>query len=463
MKILLVQPDVSQRAVGFTSLVRPEPLALEIVAASVPQHEVVILDLRVDATPLADALASFRPQIVGTTGYTTDVPRMLQICSEVKAFNPNITTVAGGHHVTVAPEDFDTESVDVLVLGEGETTFPDLVSCLEAKDSLDKVAGIRYRHEGRQADTLPRPLAKDLDSFPLPARHLTDHYRKDYHFHFWDNPYVVESARGCPFRCSFCSVWVFNQGRYRIHKPEWVIQDLKRMNTDTVCFVDDIFMETPNYSQRLAELIKQEGIQMRYWSQLRSDNIVKRPELIQHWAEVGLHTALVGFEKFRQEELDDVNKHNTVENNERAMEILHQNQVDMWGAFIIDPQYVKEDFDALIEYVRGKHITFPQFTIITPLPGTQFFKEKACELITQNYEVFDLLHTVLPTKLPIEEFYDNMARLYASTTMGLAELKRRIRAGKIPVSALERIRELLKAVTDPDMYLRQLEPVKTSR
>lgn len=460
MKILLVQPDVSKRAVGFTSLVRPEPLALEIVAASVPRHEVVILDLRVDPTPLVNVLESFRPQIVGITGYTTDVPRMLEICSEVKAFDPAIVMVAGGHHVTVVPEDFDTAAVDFLVLGEGETTFPELIACLDARDSVDKVAGIRYRYEGRPVETMRRPLAKDLDALPLPARHLTNHYRKDYHFHFWDNPYMVETARGCPFRCSFCSVWVFNRGRYRTHRPERVIEDLKRMNTDTVCFVDDIFMETPSYSQRLAELIKREGLHMRYWSQLRSDNIVKRPHLIEQWAQVGLHTALVGFEKFRQDELDDVNKHNTVENNEIAMDILHQHDVDMWGAFIIDPKYVKEDFDALIEYVRSKHITFPQFTIITPLPGTQFFKDKFDELITRNYEVFDLLHTVLPTKLPIEEFYENMARLYASTTMGWGELKRRIRAGTIPRSALERIRGLLADVTDPKMYLRQLEAVK---
>lgn len=458
MRILLVQPNVTSNMVGFTSLVRTEPLALEILAGGVPQHEVKILDLRVDPSPLSQVLADFRPELVGLTGYTTDVHRMWEIVTEVKAHDPGIVMVVGGYHASLVPEDFDLPAVDVIVVGEGEETFAELVDCLGQRDDLAKVRGIVYRRQGRAVATALRPLARNLNELPLAARHLTEQYRPHYHFHFWDNPYTVETARGCPFRCTFCAVWKFHRKMCRFRDPELVLEELQRIPSDVVCFVDDNFFQNFGRAERLYGLIKAAGLKSRYWIQARSDSIARRPDLIKKWAQIGLHTILVGFEKFRQEELADINKRNTIEANEKAMEILNAYGIDMWGAFIVDPGWVESDFDDLIDYVRSKSIHFPQFTILTPLPGTAFFQESRDKLITRNYEVFDFLHTVLPTRLPLEEFYQQMAKLYARTTLGLGELRARLRAGQIPRSALERVRDLLKDVTDPQAYLRSGGP-----
>ncbi|MBI4300986.1 MAG: cobalamin B12-binding domain-containing protein [Chloroflexi bacterium] len=454
MRILFIQPNVSENMVGFTSLVRPEPLALEMVAASVPEHEVKILDLRVDPS-LEATLASFRPDLVGLTGYTTAVPRMLEICAEVKTFDSAIVTVVGGYHATLCPQDFDRDFVDVIVIGEGEITFSELVRVLEAKDDLAQVEGIIYRRQGRQLTTRQRALVANLDSLPLPARHLVDHYRHHYHFHFWDNPYLVETSRGCPYNCTFCAVWIFHRRHCRFRSPERVLEDLKTVKSDVVCFVDDNFLQSFRRVEHLHELVEASGLNMRFWMQARSDSIAKRPDIIKKWAELGLMSVLIGLEKFREEELASVNKRNTIKTNERAIQIMKENNIDIWGAFIVDPQWTEADFDAMIDYVRSRGISFPSFTILTPLPGTHFFREKFCDLVTMNYELFDLLHSVLPTKLPLDEFYANMARLYASTTLGFRELKQRVREGQIPFSALDRVRELLKDVTNPEAYLRK--------
>jgi radical SAM superfamily enzyme YgiQ (UPF0313 family) len=188
--------------------------------------------------------------------------------------------------------------------------------------------------------------------------------------------------------------------------------------------------------------------------QARSDSIVRRPDIIEKWAEIGLSIVLIGFEKFRQDELTDLRKRSSIRTNEEAARILRANGVDIWGAFIVDPSWRRPDFDALIDYVRRLKISFPQFTILTPLPGTAFFREKLNELTTRNYELFDFLHSVLPTKLPIREFYENMARLYTNTTMTLSELKERIKSGRIQIPALRRIKDMLSEVTNPDSYLR---------
>ncbi|MDO8490879.1 MAG: cobalamin-dependent protein [Dehalococcoidia bacterium] len=452
MKILLIQPRGSDLMVGFTLMVRPEPLALEILAAAVPEHEVQILDMRIDQA-LPETLASFRPDVVGVTGYTTDVPRMLETCAEVKACLPETTTVVGGYHASLKPDDFDKEFVDVIVVGEGEVTFKELCSALENRQSLDAVEGIMYRKNGTPVATPPRPQIADIDQIPLPARHLTDRYRSHYHFHFWDNPALVETARGCPYRCTFCAVWKFHRRKCRVMSAARVLKDLEATDSRVICFVDDNFFQSVRRSRELYKLIKAAGIKKQYWIQARADTVVRYPDMIKEWAEIGLDSALIGFEKINESELDKINKHSSVSMNEAAIRILNENKVDMWGSFIIDPQWTKPDFDALIEYVRNSNICFPLFTILTPLPGTAFFQEKVGEMITKNYEVFDLLHTVLPTKLPLNDFYANMARLYGSTTLGWKGLKDRIRAGRVPVSALERARELLRKVTDPEAYL----------
>jgi radical SAM superfamily enzyme YgiQ (UPF0313 family) len=442
--------------VGYTQLVRTEPLALEIIAASVmDRHEVELLDLRIDPE-FEQNLVRFRPHMVGVTGFTTDVPRMLEILRQVKEHNAHITTVAGGYHASLVPEDFSGDHIDFIVVGEGEFSFPELVEALEDGRDVGQVDGLIINRDGRQVATPPRKLVRRLDDYPLPARRLTDKYRDQYHFHFWNNPYVVETARGCPYRCTFCAVWKFHQGMCRFRSPEKVMEDLRECKTDTVCFVDDNFFQSFRRVEILHELISKEGLKMRYWAQIRSDSVVKRPDIVKMWSEIGFHAALVGFEKFREKELADVNKRNTVMTNEKAMEIMHRYDVDMWGAFIIDPQWTEKDFDEMIAYSNEHRIQFPQFTILTPLPGTDFYKEKEEDLITRNYEVFDFLHTVLPTKLPIDKFYSEMARLYKSTTTGWPELRQRIRAGKIEPSALRRMRDMLRNVTNPDNYLQSV-------
>jgi radical SAM superfamily enzyme YgiQ (UPF0313 family) len=462
MRVLLIQPPESQGVIGFNKFGCPEPLALEILAASLEGHDARILDMRIEPH-LEGAMRDFNPAVVGVTGYTPNVPQMLGVCQEVKQLDVRVTTVVGGYHATLCPEDFDLPQVDVIVVGEGEETLPELVAALEQGSDLDEIAGLAYRREGQWVITPPRQLLADLDESPLPARQLTDAYRENYFFQFWSSPTPVETARGCPHNCRFCSVWVFHQRRCRFKSPERVVDELKRVTSNTAYFVDDNFLQSLRRAEKICHLTKEAGLKLRYWMQARSDSIVRRPDVIERWAEIGLSTVLVGFEKFRKDELDDLRKRSSVETNEEAARILRANGVDIWGAFIVDPSWEKPDFDALIEYVRRLKVSFPQFSVLTPLPGTEFFRDKLGELTTRNYELFDFLHSVLPTKLPARQFYGEMARLYSSTTMSFSDLKERIRSGRIRVSGLRRIKNLLAEVSNPEAYLRGLEGGRTGK
>jgi len=119
MKILLIQPPLNPNIIGAGIAYLTEPLALEVIASSVPNHYISILDMRIDSN-LEQKLKNFNPDIVGITGCTTDVYKIQEISIKVKEFNKNILIVIGGHHATMVPEDFNKEYVDVVVIGEGE-------------------------------------------------------------------------------------------------------------------------------------------------------------------------------------------------------------------------------------------------------------------------------------------------------------------------------------------------------
>jgi radical SAM superfamily enzyme YgiQ (UPF0313 family) len=234
-----------------------------------------------------------------------------------------------------------------------------------------------------------------------------------------------------------------------------VVQELSQLpaGTRSVFFADDHFLQHIPRATRLASLIEQAGIRLRYSFQTRSDSVVRRPDVIEQWAKIGLFTAFIGFEAFRQSELDAMHKSSTVRVNDEAARILHANGIHIWGAFIVDPQWDVDDFSQLIDYVRKLQVGFPQFTVMTPLPGTEIFPRQAPALTKQEHHLFDLAHAVVPTRLPLEKFYEQLARLYSETTLSLGDVKRMIRSGQFPVSALQRARNVLQHMTDPQYYL----------
>ncbi len=459
MRVLLVQPDSNKTCIGFKRLARPEPLGLETVAASLPNHDVRIHDMRVDPV-LRDALEQFQPDVVGTTGFTAEVPHAQEICRTVRITLPEAKIVVGGHHVSMSPAEFDRPSVDYVVMGEGEISFPRLLQAIETGEHPSHVAGIGYREGGRLNFTSPQQPIANLDDVPPPRRDLAQQYRSSYFFRFWDDVYSIESTRGCPYRCNFCSVWRFFGGKVRFKSPERVISEIESLPADCeyFCIVDDNFLASMPRARRIARLMEEKRIKKKFWIQGRADAMVKDPEGMAMLARAGLSTVLMGLEAYREEELGQFNKGKdaSVAVNDQAIEIMHANGIDIWGCFLIHPDWEERDFEGLIEYVKRKRIQFLQFTILTPLPGTLLY-EQTKHLIKAGWEKFDFFHSVLPTKLPPDRFYEQMAGLYRETVMSFSQLKEMIRQGRIPRRGLQRAKGMLAQVTDPSSYLDGLQ------
>ena len=143
-------------------------------------------------------------------------------------------------------------------------------------------------------------------------------------------------------------------------------------------------------------------------TQGRTDFIFQYPDLIARLAKVGLADILSGYETNDEDALEDSTSA-TPWRTTRSVPILRENGILSTGIFMVRPDFEEKDFDALYAYIEDLGVTFPLVTILTPLPGTEMYR-KYGQLLTKDFRLYDLLHPVIETKLPREEFYKNFTR-----------------------------------------------------
>ncbi len=452
MRILLVEPAKAPLSLGGEDVFLYEPLALEYVGAGVSRtHEVRILDQRLDRNFLA-AVESFSPQIVGITSYTVHVNPVKKLFEQVKAWNPNVLTVVGGHHATVLPEDFRTPHIDIIVMGEGVAAFQEIVNRFERGEGFSGIAGVAYDENGELVKT-EYPKVVDLDALPFPDRRLTARYRKHYYSE-WMKPLAsIRTSKGCPFRCNFCALWKLTEGRYLKRSPERIVEELKSIDEEYVFFADDESLVDAERMRILAKMIEDAGIKKRYFLYGRSDTVARNPDLMRMWRSIGLEEVFVGLEFFRDQDLKYIGKGTSISDNQKAMETLFSLGIEPYPTLIIRPEWGREDFAELSQYCRKLGLTFVGFAVLTPLPGTDLYEQSRGRLITQDWDFFDFIHTVLPTHLPLKDFYDEYYHLYRksfSFTRSLSYLKK-YPIGRIPGALLSSYRfysRLRKAYRD---------------
>jgi radical SAM superfamily enzyme YgiQ (UPF0313 family) len=410
MKILLVKPPLNRNIIAPSG---GEPLELEYLAASVHEHDADILDMRVDHR-LHKKLDAFRPQVVGVTGYTCDANSAKAVMREVKKFDRRIVTAVGGHHATFLPSDFDLPFVDFVFLGMGDLTFKEFIRVLDEGGDPRSVNNIVIRTENGLSFTESAPIDLDLDALPFPARDLTRHYRKKYRDQWRSRVSMVLTSRGCPFRCNFCACWKLLNGKYFVRSPESVVEELMILpeDTDLVYFADDNTLHNVRQSWRLCRLIQSKRLRLKFSMFARADTIVRQPELIECLRDIGLDSLTVGIESIRDEDLNGMKKKTTVAMNNEAIRILQRLGVANAAHFIVEPTFGREEFSALLKYVRDADLFQPVFTVLTPYPGTDLYTENREKILIHDFDYFDVVHSVFPTRLDRKEFYREIERLY---------------------------------------------------
>lgn len=411
MKVLLIQPrcnaEISEEAFMH------EPLALEYLGAGLKLdgHEVAIIDARIEHD-IEGLFKRYNPQLVGITAYTNQVRIVQDIAFQLKAINPNIFIVLGGHHATVMPGDFNETCIDLVVIGEGVDAIRDIVARREQGGNFDDIRGLGI--PGTEMRFTGKRIHPELDSLPFPDRSLTERYR-DRYFNEWLKPLAsIRTSLGCTSRCTFCALWAITDGKYLRRSPESVVEELKTIKERNVFFCDDESMCDIRRMEVLADRVRDAGIQKKFFLYARADTIVRHPELFRKWRDIGLTQVFVGMESFSNQRLDGLHKDITTDEQRQAVKILDELGILLYANFIVDPAFSREDFRELVRYIRVLDLKYASFSILTPLPNTALYKEREPELLTKRPEMFDFMHTVLPSALPLREFYAEHAWLYGN-------------------------------------------------
>ena len=466
MKIALLKAPVGG-ILGLEMLTFVEPLGLICVAGGLEDlgHEVRVFDLRIDGEePGLAACAAWAPDVVGLQcNFTTERRRALRLARRLREALPDAFVVLGGHDASRAPGWFTDPVYDAIAVGDGEEILPPLVDALDRGAPLDSVPGLVLNRDGGQVATGHAPARRELDQLPLPARHLISRYAPHYYINFRKPLALMETARGCPFQCNFCSVWNFHESTFREKSPARVVAELAAIDAPNIFVTDDIFWMNVKRGEELARAIKEAGIRKYFTVQTRTDIICKFPHLIEMWKECGELAIFLGLESVTDEGLAAVNKKNTAANNARALAILKELGVGFTPNFIVDPAWDHEDFTRLREWISSTGAYNSGFSVLTPLPGTELWKTAQHQVNTHDWEMYDIVHAVLPTRLPLEEFYEEYSRLWRHVLQVRYRERGRVRTyvqlgaalatGKVTLGAVRKGMNLAKVFSRPETFL----------
>lgn len=431
MKVLLVYPENRNDTIEFGD--EPwigEPLALEYLAAGLKPdgHEIKILDLRLHPNGLETALKEFQPEVVGLTGYSVSVLRNMSTCLRIKEILPECKTVMGGHHATMMPEDYFQPQVDFIISGEGVFPMKRLVQNLSEGKTSEDVPGVWTRTNGHFQGGAHQKQA-NLDSLPFPDRTITGEDRKSYYIEWVKKPIAfIRATAGCSFRCSFCTVWKEYDGKYFIRRAERIVEELKKVQEDLVLLIDDEPFLNPSFMGRLAKGIKEEGIKKQYMSFCRADSMIRNPDLMRAWREIGLSAVFMGIEASTEQELIDYNKRLELNQILEALNLSKSIGINILSGFIVHPSYLPKNFRNLARFIERNNISNPSFSVATPLPGSDEMKDFSTITEFQpngrpNWDLWDIKRPVVKTALPKDQFMKEFEKLKREFGTGYGQYK----------------------------------------
>jgi anaerobic magnesium-protoporphyrin IX monomethyl ester cyclase len=346
-------------------------------------------------------LATEKPQVVGVSVYTEARSNGLEVAAVVKSVLPSALVVFGGAYPTfVEPQEFRTlHDVDVLVRGEGEVTFTELVRHalgLPGAKPLREIPGITFKAGSDIVVNPPRALIPDLDALPFPDRSLVDkHFKKGE----YEIPHTVSTSRGCPGNCVFCSSRAFWGNKVRFRSPQNVVDELmelvQKYHMRSFHILDDTFTARPRAVMEFCRLL-QECKTNVFWScESRAD--VATEELLQSLHDAGCRAIQFGIESGVQEVLDAIGKHVTVEQIEQAVARASKLfGMEVNGSFMVghycDTLETMFQTIRFVERLAQQYGLVPWMSVNTPFPGTpQFINRERLGLTIHTQELEDLV------------------------------------------------------------------------
>jgi len=362
-KLLLINPaNQLRKGLRMRNLSTYPPLNLAIIAGLTPENWLVkILDENFDPFIFEDA------DLVGFTSFTSTAPRAYELAAIFR--QRNIKTVMGGIHASMLPDEA-LQYVDVVVVGEAESIWAQVIADFENN-------ALRNIYKGELLE---------LGGKPMPRHDLLN---KEYLFS------AVQTSRGCPMQCDFCSVSTFNGCNYRLRPISEVLDELEKLPTKLVFFFDDNIIGYGKKNQERAialfKGIVERGLKID-WIGQASLNFADNEEVLKWAARSGCRMVLIGIESEKTEQLEEAGKklnlHIGIQAYAEVFRKIHRHGINILGAFIfgMDNDSTQSLYERA-EYILKSSVDGWQTTVLTPLPGTGLYNRLKAEnrILYTNY------------------------------------------------------------------------------
>ena len=388
---------------GRSPLFKFPPLGLGYIASSLRQHGYTtkIVDCTFSTwNDVINATRNAKPSVVGIYSMLSMVEPALKLAKDLR--DDCELLVAGGPMPSAYPQMF-LGTFDAVVQGEAERTMVDIVQTLEDETMLDNVKGlhiskrslastvmVRATDGGGSVFTGPRPLVKDIDEFPFPARDLYDN--EAYQRYYRENhDYTITSmvaSRGCPFCCDFC--WRPDYGRfYRTRSPENIVDEMEEVvhkyGYERIWFADELFIASKKHMVQICKEIRERKLDV-LWECLARADIVD-DSIAKAMREAGCRKIIFGLEAGDDLTLKTMNKHLTVAQSQRAVHLMAKHGVKVGAFFIFGyPGETNETMLNTIRLASRLPLEYFSMTVPYPLPGTGLYERVKDKMTTNEWQ-----------------------------------------------------------------------------
>ena len=333
----------------------------------------------------------FQPDLVCISSISSTAPRTYELADYYR--ERGLPVVLGGAHPSFLPLE-GLEHADYVICGEGDEALPELVNALINGGNLADIPNLCYRDGDTIHQNPWRPFLGDLDSLPIPDYTL---------IHGWKprnrrGVVSIATSRGCPFNCSFCSVIMMFGRKHRVTSIDRVIAEIRQngLQARHIFFCDDNFTADRQRTKDLCERIIAEGLKIEWSAQVRVES-AKDPELLELMARSGCFVVFVGLESINPATLKAYNKSQTVQGIKDCVNNFHHYGIKVHGMFVFGSE--EDHFQVIrdtVGFSRQLDLDSLQYLMLTPLPGTPFYKEMEAQnrIICRDWSQYDGHHTV---------------------------------------------------------------------